>query len=303
MQTSRSFALFGLPPFITLGFALCCFGVCPLMDFFDPRDAGAVFVYFTFGAISAAFALLAIFSVVWSLPLWLRLGLSIAVGFALYFCWLVGFMVASVEHGLSFDDEGRQAAATLLCLPIIFMAIQSPLWLVRHLCRWQVALQGPPIPPPLSPLTIRDILIGTGLIGLALAAAQFARQVADEPSSHAEFGMVIGIGLACGFGISLASTIPVVIATLRARNPAWGMLAIAHYTAIALAITFVVVGLVEGRVPQFWDVFGWSISIVTFMGAMATPLLLARGLGFRLRWGRESMVDSVGKLDTEAKSH
>jgi hypothetical protein len=257
------------------------------MDTFLPDQTGAVLVYFCFGAISAAIALLATWGVLWSGPFWIRMLTNSGV-VLLFSLWFLGF---SLSLGRSEWDGG---VVVLLCLPLVLLAIQSPLWLARLVFRWDIVLIRPHTDPRnLRPLTILDMLVGTGLIGIALAGARLAKLTVPGGPSDVEFWIGVCVVVASCIGISLASTLPIVVATLRSRSPVLAMLGIGGYAAFALAVTFVIIGLRAGRTPKLWTMFGISLTAVTFVLCAATPLLVGRCLGLRLRWGRES----VGHLD------
>ena len=174
MQIPRLLAVYGTPLLVGAVFAACSIGVYPLMHAFSPSETGAIFVYSCFGVIGAAAGLLAICAVLGPGPFWLRMLMSFSVGLLLFCFWVIGFAVSLESSRRSYvDDEWRNYAIVLLCLPLVFLSIQSPLWLVRLLFRWDMALLSPSIDPPnLRPLTIRDMLTAMGLIGLGLAGAR-----------------------------------------------------------------------------------------------------------------------------------
>ena len=301
MRTPRLLAEHGPSLFVGAVFATCSLVICPLMDAFQPNQTGAILVYSCFGVIGAAAALVAICAVLWPVAFWLRALMSFALGLLLFGFWLIGFAISSAGRGGSHvQDEWRTCTIVLLCLPLAFLAIQSPLWLTRLAFRWDVALVSHKIESPaMGPLTIRDMLAAMGLIGIGLAGARFAKPLAEQngSSSEDEFWIWTAAALACCIGISLASTLPVVVATLRARKPALAMLGISIYAMIILAVTFTVLGIIERRTLRPWHMIGMSTTAATFTGAMAVPLMMVRLRGFRLRWGGES----VGRLQAASR--
>jgi hypothetical protein len=217
---------------------------------------------------------------------------SFGTGLVLYGIGILGIVVEVLRHNRTLhDDDWEGFAFVFLLLPLVFLAIQSPLWLVRLLFRWDIALIQPPEEmSPVRSVTIRDMLVATGVVAGALASARFAGSLWQSNGSSPDpvFWAVMATLLAYFGGISLVSSPPIVFATLRARRPGFATLAIAIYCAAWLVVVFGIVRFFEGRWPRLFDVVGISTVIVTFAAATTTTLLVVRQLGFRLRWGREA---------------
>lgn len=282
--TSNRIAMLLLLVFVSAAFAWCSFGIGPLMDVFRPNDAGAVCVYFCFGMIGAAAATIAVIGVLTSWPFWFRMPLSFSLGTLLFGLWTIGFSMSMTIRGEGeFSSVGRDWTVAAFCFPLILLAIQTPLWFTRTLANWTISRKEES--PDRQPLTIRDMLAGTVLIAVVLAGAQFARQLYTPiVVSEAEFWIMVGGAAAACFGMSLLSIPPVVLATLRPAKASIGMVVLGAYALVALAIAVVIIAVAD-RMPSVWEVTGLLITVSTFVVAASAPLLIARQLGWRLKWG------------------
>lgn len=281
-------------------FACCTFSVSSLMKAFSPRDNGAMLVFSCFGVMAAAAALLAIWAVLGTRNFWLRLLLSSSTGLLLFALWFTGSVLTWSANRKYLSDEWAICAVALLCLPLVFLVIQLPLWLVRLVFRWEVALSSPlGERPNLGPLTLRDIFGAMGLIGLTLGLARYAQPLAEKYGSMSpeRFWMGLGIMLATILGGSLVSTLPMLVATLATRKPLYGLLGISIYATAIPLIPLTVVNLLTERTPRTAELFYIYTIVGAFVAATTTTLLIARWRGFRLTWGR----GLAGGLVTAAK--
>lgn len=268
-----------VPLLLATGFmVVCCFAVVPLMEFFNPDDAGAFFVYMCFGVICAAAGLVAIGGVIGPGPFLLRIAVSIGFAVLLFAIWFLGWAVSDNQLN---EHETRDLFVVLLCFPIVYLSIQIPLWIVRFVFSWRcefvVGMQAEPTMPP---LTIRKLLMGTTFVALALGATRAAASVANE--SPLDFWIVLAITCASTAGVSLISALPIVWSTLRARRLVWWLSGLAAYVTVAICVTLTVIAIVERGSISFWEVFGLVTIILSFAIMMTATLLSVRLLGVRL---------------------
>ena len=100
-----------------------------------------------------------------------------------------------------------------------------------------------------------------------------------------------GVILAACAGLSALSTLPLTIATLRARRPALALAVVAGFAVLASGSAFVVMRILSTggiSTPDLrpWQIVGIATIALAFLVSSAIPLLLARRRGWRLRWGR-----------------
>ena len=278
-------------------FTACSFAIAPLEKFVRPGDGEAVLLFACLGSVGAAAALLAIIAVLGPGPYWLRIPLSFGAGLLLVGWGLFGEVVASFGEVYSLDaSDGGQLASLLLCLPLFFLVIQSPLWLARLLLRWELSVPDPAgvlAPPPRS--TIRGMLIAMAVVGLSLAGARLGGQL-NIPVGRAEedFWIQMMIVLAVCSGASLFSTLPILTATLRTRSVFLAVTIVAIYAAAWLVAILVVMNSIDS--VDETEIAYMTALMLSFAAALTVPLLMVRRLGFRLRWGRESGPPGPGGI-------
>ncbi len=172
-----------------------------------------------------------------------------------------------------------------LCLPLILLAAQVPVWILRFCFRCQI-VHGDDASATLGPLRISHLLVATAVTAVALALAR----VALWQSREALLGQDSMVALACAvLVIMLISTIvvlPTVLAALYSRR--WKMtlgITVAVVSAIIVGVVTLSPVRVGGRI--WWDQV--LVAIVfpeSFLLALSAPLVMARQLGYRLRFGR-----------------
>jgi hypothetical protein len=273
-------------PWLILGglpFALVNFAIVPLTDWISPNDAAAALVYLWFGAICAEGGLHAVGCVLFTHGLVRRLVLGIGVGLTLFAAWAVGYAVDGWYRGYFPGDFWRNVRSGLLYLPLLAIAIQLPLWVVKFWFGWRVQHRVEPAGPRGGEtFSIRDMFLATGAVALALTAARFAPQ--DEGPGQRWFLALIVIALATA-AVSLIAVLPAVVATLRVRRLWWSLPITLLLQGAALFGLFIVICRIEGHSPSLRDRVGTAWMAAGFFLSLTGPLLVARGLGYRLVWG------------------
>jgi hypothetical protein len=170
----------------------------------------------------------------------------------------------------------------LLCLPLFLLAAQTPLWIMRIWFRWHIAHRddGPSI--SFQPLRIRDLMIATAVVAMALVAAQLSRAISAPSGNRSIVGLTVAALVV--MAISAIAVLPPVLATLRARRL---LIALGLVLSVNVAIIVGCVGLmvVFANVPMDWMMF---VAMPTFTAgffvSLTAPILIARKLGYRLLW-------------------
>ncbi len=278
--------------------ATAIFAVNPLMDAISSQDTLAVLVYSCFGIICASPAHLAVLATLWSVPFWWRMFVSIGIGLLFISAWICGYWVVYTDHGYGLWDVilfslRREYGLRPLCVPLVFFAIQFPLWIARTAFRWDLTTQDPDETHTFHPLTIRDILVGMTLVGLGMTAARFSMSYSGNNGSPEDFWMVVGIVMASVSGVSLISTLPVLVASFRIQRLWLAILVIGAYTVVVSLITFAVIAFFQQGFVDGEMIYGLSIMFAAYAATLVIPLSLAHYCGVRLTWGRETMTDSL----------
>src|SRR6478672_2434415 len=133
----------------------------------------------TLGCVLAQGCLLAAW-LAWSdQPFWQRLVRHWAVAAILYLVWANGLALGQL-------NQFAQASSFVgLSVPLVSVAAQTPLWFVRQAFGWRLIRGDGTSDTGPTPLSIRDLMMATVLVAVALALARLA------PSPDAkEIGMV-----------------------------------------------------------------------------------------------------------------
>ena len=264
-------------------FALADFLVVPLMLIAGPGDVAAPLIFACFGTIGAQGGLHAIWFVLAPIAFRIRLAMAATVGLVWYLAWAVGYAVHGAMRPYQRDDFSTVVPIVFLCLPLLAIGIQAPLWLARIFYGWRI----------LRPITaaaelgreefgIRHIFVGMTFVGLALAAARFADAI---PSRG---GVLIPVAIASLVAclISLLTMLPLIVATLRAQR-LWLALPVTLLVDTMVLVGFVViVTLIDGRGPPWETIFYMASVVGGFFVSVTTVMLAVRRLGYRLMWGR-----------------
>ncbi len=241
-----------------------------------------VFYFACSGLVGAQVALLAIWCVLAPISPSKRLVAAVTTGTLLLGAFGVGFLVRVDPGRFDITAWFTEMLLALLCLPLVLIAMQMPLWAARYWLHWRVAPFGDDCPKPGGHhFRVRDLLIATGVVAVAFSAVQLAAPLSMKSATFLVSTVVIA--LVCA-GISLISTVPIVLVALGARRFAWvipllllwGTAAI--YGTIRAFVTFAAVGpFMRGR-----DLAAMASA---YFVCLAACMLLARWLGWRLRWG------------------
>ena len=277
---------------LVLPFALVNVVVVPLGYRVGPVDPGGVWVFVCMGAIGAEAALHAIWCVLAPVGFAKRLAIGAGVGLVLFGAWAVGYAVAVSEYGGLDEYYWGYVVTALLSLPLLAIAIQSPLWLARLWLGWSVAQPGEPFRKShAEAFRIRDLLVATGAVAAALSAARLA--VPDDVSYSDRFFVGLVIGALVAAGISLLTTLPVVVATLRASRTRVALLALLGMLPLAVTITIgftATWAAIAGSRAPTWAYVGLASMAASYLVCLAAVMLVVRGLGYRLVWGRRRAV-------------
>lgn len=267
---------------------LSLFAACGLIDLFGPGVlAGSGpdgLIPMLPGAIAAQPGLLAIWAVLGPQRLLVRWSLSLLVAALLWCVLLWGMIVADLSGG-----ELRNFARGTLMLPLIFLAVQLPLWILRLATGWHLVV-GQTSDGPSSVQSrqfgLQHILGATTVIAVALGLARLGLPelgMADGGGDPYAWLSLMFACLMCGVW-SAFSTVPCLWAALIARNKAASALIIAVYTVLMSLLVVAVMAVIEGGFVPFGEA-AWIVCRVH--GGLVLMLLgglhVARLSGYALR--------------------
>ena len=215
-----------------------------------------------------------------SVPFWQRLGLHWLIAVALVSVWLLGFQSPTVGRGAG--PSGRDIAFVFLSLPLFSLAAQLPLWVLRLYFQWQIVHEEElRSAEPDRALSIRDLMIATVVVALSVALARVSAEQAGP-----DYWIVWAIVVLSVAGASLVSIPPLLVWTLRVKEPTWGALAALSY-AVAFAIGSVFLMLIiEPRArPVSWQLFIFLCMIFGYAATLLIAFWILRVRGLRLKIG------------------
>lgn len=267
-------------------FAVSNFAMGALATMFRRGALPVVLALVCYGAIGAQAALHAIWCVLAPVGLARRLTVGLVVALILFGAGVLGFAL--------FEGWGRPGGGTwiagavggLLCLPLVAVAVQAPLWVAKCWFRWRVVL-----PPHGSchagdrAFGIREMLVAMGVVAIALSATQLAAPFTVSPATFLGAFAIVVLTLA---GLSLFTTLPAVVATLRARRMSLALPTLLVFdVAIAIgAIAIFAVATPEGRSMRWREYVYLATMAGAYFAWLTGVMLVVRRLGLRLFWGR-----------------
>jgi len=205
---------------------------------------------------------------------WLRLVIAWALGYSLGIVFLVG--ISQMQTYINLSDELQ---AFCCATPLVALAAQLPLWAFKTYFSWRIARPVENL-TRMRPLSIGDILVGTAVAALTVAAVRFIPHI--DPKDN-EFWIAWAIGVASVAGISLISILPAVYFVLRVESRLSGTILYAFYTVLAIGLTVAIIAYVNRKSPppgDFWIVM-WTM-LPTLAARLFGGLHLFRWLGYRL---------------------
>jgi len=241
---------------------------------------GAILGVMAFGIICAQVGLVATWGVFSAAAFRRRVAVSAALGVIFYGSFALGVLTAN-----QFTPGGPPPEVLLVFMmfcPIIFFAVQAPLWSARIWLRWEVArLNQAPSGSYRCATGIKDFVWGMAAASVALALVNFSTHLlpAEEPAEAILAAVASMSGVAAA--ASSATMLPLLFFTLGTRRIAAGVAGVALWCGCVVAILAGGSGLLRGGLSP-----GTRTAISLFVGAfvavLCTCLLLARSQGYRL---------------------
>lgn len=265
-----------------------------------PGGHSIMLVGLVVGVFPAQLGALTLWLVFGSGPFLLRLAVHWGVAAGLFAAWALGCAAALA------DGPARELpmilTAVACALPVVSLAAQLPLWPLRTHLGWRVELpadaaSGSGAGGP-KPLTIRDILLGTVVTALAVAALRVYPHLWPGPADYRDnYWIAWAIAAGVIVLISVLALIPALTMLLLIRDTAGATMAWLGYAAAAGFITLVAIGLFARMGPPPEAVAGLVGVFTSFALTLGLPLWIVRAHGWRLVVGAERGQET-GDSDT-----
>jgi hypothetical protein len=264
-------------------FALNNIAMLPLTEIiFSNITAAMVVGYACAAVIGTQLAFHALWCVLAPCSLGHRIVSGVFMAMVLIGAWFLGFLLWTVMSDVRFT-EWDIVAAIFLSIPLLAVAVQTPLWAAKLWFGWRIVTPACRRDAAIRrPFGIRDLLIGMALGACVLSAAQLG----VPPNLSTEGFLVPLVIYAVVLAVvSLLTTIPAIAAILRSRRIAWALGALLLYdVTLAIAVIETFVAFAETDTLMLRLVFG-SLFGVYFL-SLTGCMVAFRAAGWRLQWGR-----------------
>jgi hypothetical protein len=264
LETPQRFPLAAL----LIGFAVLDFLAIPMVELSGWKSLKGLPV----GLVGGQLGLLAIWAVLGPQRWIVRLPLTFALALLLLLL-LVSGMIFTEEA-----DFVAGATRAVLVAPLVLLAVQSPLWILRMTlgCRILHAATETDMSSKLSrQFGLSHLLGAMAVIAIALGLASVGMQ---DRATWA--GMPVNCLLLATW--SALSTLPCLWAALVARNKRFSTSAIVAYVLVATLLVLLVPSALGGRAPPLGVGLTVLLICATPVGLMLALLRLARTRGFVL---------------------
>ncbi len=239
---------------------------------------GMSFVCFAAGSIVGQSALLAIFVVWVSAPIWQRLAWQAVLVWLAFTALCLGVCSIAWREVTAWRDG---VVAFALCLPLLLLFSQAVPWFFRLFLNWRIELASE---SPRSTaasraerLSIRDYMVGTVLVAVAMAMARAGKPASTAEANYWSLWITTGLVLAA---LSLIVVVPIVHFTLGVRRVHWSIVGVIALTTLASApAIYFLRGVPLPPVPLM---FAIPALMGGFTLTVAVPLWIARRCGYRL---------------------
>jgi hypothetical protein len=254
----------------------------PVMDDVGSYYFDVVFIYVWLGSLAAQVGLHAVWCVFAPVAVYTRFAVAAVLGLLWFGAWAVGLGVTMYHHPFLEDEFWIIFLGALLCLPLIAVAVQAPLWLTRSWLRWRICYVSEGLAVTgTAAVRIRHIMLFTAAAAVALGMVRLATSVAGEPELL--FNMMVGAVWA--MANSLLIVLPMLVATLKSGRlwlslPAAVLFGGGAYAAFAIARI-----VISGSPPDREALWGVAGTLGSLYICLASVLLVLRVLGYRLEWG------------------
>jgi hypothetical protein len=272
-------------PVVLMRFSLvvclaCDFLVVPILRFVPISPIlGFPLLLGIVGCVLAQGCLLAAWLAWGDQPFWQRFTRHWTFAAILYLVWVAGL---AASHS---DEFARVSSFVGLSVPLVSIAAQSPLWIARQVFGWRLIRGDRSINAGPAPLSIRDLMVATMMVALALAPARLAPSPDDK-----EFGGLWIIIFVMASAVSTIALMPASALLLRTQQFQRGMVFAGLYAAFWLGLLWLVILVARNtglfHVPPLAVVLGFSCLIISFAATVVFAAAAARAFGYRLVWGR-----------------
>jgi hypothetical protein len=203
--------------------------------------------------------------------------------------WIIAailFLVWAAGLALGLPNRFAPVSSMVgLSVPLVSIAAQLPLWIARQTFGWRLIRGDANNDTGARPLSIRDLMLATVLVALALAPARWV----PSPDGK-EIGTPWFVIILAATTISTITLLPTSPLLLRTRRFQHGVLFACLYAAFWMALPWVVFLIARNRglfaPPPVAVLVGLSCLVLSFAATAILAATAVRARGYRLAWGR-----------------
>lgn len=271
---------------IGLAFGIGNFATFPLCWLVTPQQPGFPLVFILFGAICAQGGLISASLVFGPGRFWIRTVCSWGASAFLWACWATGLLAFVYFHRRRSPGDWRDMLQFGgLSLPLIALAIQSPLWFARGYLGWRLT-RSDGSETAARPLSIGDYFVGTAVTAVSVTCAQLGR-----PSQWVvpAYWPVWAIVFACVAAASVLGVIPAMLLIFRWRDWRIGFCLLVLYgTGVGVMTVSILCAVFgpPGSTTPMWELVGMVIIFSSLAVFLGTGMIVARVCGYSLVIGR-----------------
>jgi len=254
------------------------------------------------GSVAAELGLLAIWASLGPRKALIQLPATMLAMLGLYGAFLLGLL--RMEGG---SGPVRDMGRGVLFLPLLFLAVQSPLWAFRIFGGHRIALRTDreqPCPIESRQVGLRHLLAATALVAVALSLARTGIPKPTRAASGPDpaFALLVACLLCAAW--SALSVLPCVWAAYVARGRGLAAVAIAVYVTGMALIVWLILQMASSTGPPF----EFGVFLLVFHGTLAAVTLgtlhLLRACGYILlrAGGERPSGPAESSLDETAPS-
>jgi len=214
---------------------------------------------------------------------WLRTVCCWGASLLLWGSWAAGVLAYVYFQRWRSPPDWRETLQFVgLSLPLIALAIQSPLWFARGYLGWRLTRSNRS-DESTRPLSIADYLIGTAV---AAVSVTFARLAPPSNWIIPSYWPIWAVVFACVAAASLLGVIPAVVLIFRWRDWRIGFCVFLLYGTVtgvtAVTVLFAVLGPPGGPTPSMWEMIGMVVIFISLAVFLGAGMAVARGCDFSL---------------------
>ena len=248
------------------------------VDFFAPaimdRGPPEIIGVILFGILPAQFGVLAVWAVVGPSRWQIRLAATTALAALGLLVFVAGFGAFTRWPPFMKRDLYRFTGNA----PLVFLAVQLPLWIGRWFRGWTLV----EVPAAIAAdqresrrFSMSDLLLMPVVVSVPLTLARFCADSAEEVAGSLVFA-------ACLVPASAFATLPCLLSAFRSRTAGSGFVAIAGY-AFGLGLAFDAIAVAMAGAPgDVSSLFAAPLWLLSLLAAIHGSLALVRNAGYVL---------------------